>query len=83
MRYVLIVRRITLLIVVGKCTANLPNALPLLHVEATPTVTEVEVMVPLAVQVNVRSRTKVDIVVEDPERAVPTIKEKNMPMKLI
>jgi hypothetical protein len=44
--------------------------------EVTPTQTEMEVILPLAVQVNVRRRTEEDIVGEVPEEAEETIKEK-------
>jgi hypothetical protein len=44
--------------------------------EDTPTQTEVEEILPLAVQVNVRLRTEEDIVGEVPEEAEETIKEK-------
>jgi hypothetical protein len=49
--------------------------------EVTPTQTEVEEILPLAVQINVRLRTEVDIVGEVPEEAEETIKEKAVLMR--
>jgi hypothetical protein len=49
--------------------------------EATPTQIEVEVILPLAVQANVRLRTEEDIAGEVPEEAEETIKEKAVLMR--
>jgi hypothetical protein len=75
MRLVLIVARDIPLTAAGRSMADLASKLPT-NVEATPTQTEVEVILPLAVQVNVRPRTEVDIMGEVPEEAEEITKEK-------
>jgi hypothetical protein len=49
--------------------------------EVTPAQTEMEVILPLAVQVNVRLRTEEDIVGEVLEEAEETIKGKAVPLR--
>jgi hypothetical protein len=60
--------------------ADLASKLPT-NEEVTPTQTEVEVTLPLAVQVNVRLGTEEDIVGEVPEEAKETIKGKAVLMR--
>jgi hypothetical protein len=75
MRLVLIAAKDILLTAVGRNMADLASNL-LNNEEVTPTQTEVEEILPLAVQVNVRLRTEEDIVGEVPEEAEKTIKGK-------
>jgi hypothetical protein len=56
--------------------SNLPT-----NEEVTPTQTEVEETLPLAVQVNVRLRTEEDIAGEAPEEAEETIRGKAVPLR--
>jgi hypothetical protein len=80
MRLVLIAAKDILLTAAGRSMANLASKL-LTNEEVTPTQTEVEEILPLAVQVNVRLRTEEDIAGEAPEEAEEIIKEKAMPMR--
>jgi hypothetical protein len=82
MRLVLIAAKDILLTAAGRSMANLASTL-LTNEEVTPTQTEVEVILPLAVQVNVRPRTEVDTTGKVPEEAEETIKEKAMLMRWI
>jgi hypothetical protein len=75
MRLVLIAAKDILLTAAGRSMADLASKL-FTNEEATPTQTEVEETLPLAVQVNVRPRTEVNITGEVPEEAEETIKEK-------
>jgi hypothetical protein len=59
----------------------IPASRLLTNVEVSPTLTEVEVTLPLAVQVNVRPRTEEDIVGEIPEEAEEITKEKVVLMR--
>jgi hypothetical protein len=80
MRLVLIVAKDTPLTAAGRSMAD-PASRLLTNEEATPTQTEAEVTLPLAVQVNVRPRTEVDIAGEVLEEAEETIKEKAVLMR--
>jgi hypothetical protein len=80
MRLVLIAAKDTLLTAVGRSMADLASNL-LTNEEVTPTQTEMEVIVPLAVQVNIGLRTEEDIVGEVLEETEETIKEQAMPMR--
>jgi hypothetical protein len=80
MRLVLIAAKDIPLTAAGRSMADLASKL-LTNEEVTPTQTEVEEILPLTVQVNVRLRTEVDIVEEVPEEAEETIKEKTVPMR--
>jgi hypothetical protein len=61
----------------GRNTAGPASKLPT-NEEVTPTQIEVEEILPLTVQVNVRTRTEVDTTGELPEEAEEIIKEKAM-----
>jgi hypothetical protein len=80
MRLVLIVAKDILLTAAGRNMADLASKLPT-NKEVTPTLTEVEVTLPLTVQVNVRPRIEEDIVEEVSEEAEETIKEKAVLMR--
>jgi hypothetical protein len=80
MRLVLIAAKDTLLTAVGRSMADLVNNLPT-NEEATPTRTEVEAILPLTVQVNVRPRTEEVIAGEALEEAEEIIKGKAMLMR--
>jgi hypothetical protein len=80
MRLVLIAAKDIPLTAAGRSMADLASKL-LTNEEVTPTQTEVEEILPLAVQVNVRLRTKEDIAEEVPEEAKETIKEKAVLMR--
>jgi hypothetical protein len=82
MRLVLIAAKDILLTAAGRSMADLASKL-LTNEEVTPTQTEVEEILPLAVQVNVRLRTEEDIAGEEPEEAEETIKGKAMLMRWI
>jgi hypothetical protein len=75
MRLVLIAAKDILLTAAGRSTADLANNLPT-NEEVTPTQTEEEVTLPLAIQVNARTRTEEDLAGEVPEEAEETIREK-------
>ena len=79
-RLVLIAAKDIPLTAVGRNMADLVSNL-LNNEEVTPTQTEVEEILPLTVQVNVRLRTEEDIVGEVPEEAEETIKEKAVPLR--
>jgi hypothetical protein len=80
MRHVLIAAKDTPLTAVGRSMANLVNNL-LTNEEVTPTETEAEVILPLAVQVNVRLRTEEVTEEELLEEAEETIKGKAVLMR--
>jgi hypothetical protein len=80
MRLVPIAAKDILLTAAGRSMADLASKL-LTNGEDTPTQTEVEEILPLAVEVNVRLRTEEDIVGEVPEEAEETIKEKAVLMR--
>jgi hypothetical protein len=80
MRLVLIAAKDIPLTAVGRSMADLVNNLPT-NEEVTPTQTEVEEILPLAVQVNVRTRTKEDIAGEVLDEAEETIKGKAVLMR--
>jgi hypothetical protein len=80
MRLVLIAARDTPLTAVGRSMADLVNNL-LNNEEVTPTQTEVEEILPLTVQVNVRLRTEEVIAGEVLGEAEETIKGKAMLMR--
>jgi hypothetical protein len=75
MRLVLIAAKDILLTAVGRSMADQVNNL-LTNEEVTPTQTEAEVILPLAVQVNARPRTEEAIAGEALEEAEETIKGK-------
>jgi hypothetical protein len=80
MRLVLIAAKDTPLTAARRNTADLASNLPT-NEEVTPTQTEAEVILPLAVQVNVRLRTEEVIAGEALEEAEETIKGKAVPMR--
>jgi hypothetical protein len=80
MRPVLIAAKDTPLTAVGRNMADLASKLPT-NEEVTPTQTEAEVILPLAVQVNVRTRTEEDIAGEVLDEAEETIKGKAVLMR--
>jgi tRNA C32,U32 (ribose-2'-O)-methylase TrmJ len=80
MRLVLIAAKDIPLTTAGRSMADLASKL-LTNKEVTPTLTEVEATLPLAVQVNIRPRTEADTVGEVPEEAKETIKGKAMLMR--
>jgi hypothetical protein len=80
MRLVLIAAKDILLTAAGRSMADMASKL-LTNEEVTPTQTEVEEILPLAVQVNVRLRTEEDIMGEVPEEAEETIREKAVPLR--
>jgi hypothetical protein len=80
MRPVLIVAKDILLTAAGRSMADLANN-RLINEEVTPTHTEMEVIQPLTVQVNVRTRTEEDSVGEVLEEAEEIIKEKAVLMR--
>jgi hypothetical protein len=80
MRLVLIAAKDTPLTAVGRSMADLVNNL-LTNEKGTPTQTEVEEILPLAVQVNVRLRTEEVIAGEALEEAEEIIKGKAVLMR--
>jgi hypothetical protein len=80
MRLVLIAAKDTPLTAAGRSMADQASRLPT-NEEVTPTLTEVEMTLPLAVQVNVRPRTEEDTAEEVPEEVEETIKGKAMLMR--
>jgi hypothetical protein len=80
MRLVLIAAKDTPLTAVGRNMADPASSL-LNHEEVTPTQTEVEEILPLTVQVNVRPRTEEDIAGEVRKEAEETIKGKAVLMR--
>jgi hypothetical protein len=80
MRFVLIAAKDTPLTAVGRNMADQVNNL-LNNEEVTPTRIEVEVILPLTVQVNVRTRTEEVITEEVPEEAEETTREKAVLMR--
>jgi hypothetical protein len=80
MRLVLIAAKDTPLTAVGRSMADLVNNL-LTNEEITPTQTEAEEILPLAVQVNVRFRTEEVIAGEALEEAEEIIKGKAVLMR--
>jgi hypothetical protein len=80
MRLVLIAAKDTPLTAVGRSMADLVNNLPT-NEEVTPTQTEVEEILPLTVQVNVRPRTEEVIAGEVLDEAEETIKGKAVLMR--
>jgi hypothetical protein len=80
MRLVLIAAKDTPLTAVGRSMADLVNNLPT-NEEVTPTQTEAEEILPLAVQVNVRTRTEEDIAGEVLDEAEEIIKGKAVLMR--
>jgi hypothetical protein len=75
MRLALIAAKDIPLTTVGRSMADLASKL-LTNEEATPTLTEVEVTLPLAVQVNIRTRTEADTAGEVPEEVEETTRGK-------
>jgi hypothetical protein len=80
MRLVLIAAKVIPLTAAGRSMAD-PASKLLTNEEVTPTLTEVEVTLPLTVQVNVRPRTEEDTAGEVPEEAEETIREKAVLMR--
>jgi hypothetical protein len=80
MRLVLIAAKDTLLTAAGRNTADLASNLPT-NEEVTPTQTEAEEILPLAVQVNVRTRTEEDIAGEVLDEAEEIVKGKAVLMR--
>jgi hypothetical protein len=80
MRLVLIAAKDTPLTAVGRSMADLVNNLPT-NEEVTPTQTEAEEILPLAVQVNIRTRTEEDIAGEVLDEAEEIIKGKAVLMR--
>jgi hypothetical protein len=80
MRLVLIAAKDIPLTAAGRSMADLASSL-LTNEGVTPTQTEAGEILPLAVQVNVRTRTKEDIAGEVLDEAAETIKEKAVLMR--
>jgi hypothetical protein len=80
MRLVLIVAKVIHLTYAGKSMADLASKL-LTNVEVTPTQTEVEDILSLAVQVNIKPRTEADLAGEVLDETEDTIKEKAVLMR--